>query len=367
MAVHVENFHIDSFRGIKAFDAQSLNHVNLIVGDNNCGKTSLLEALLMLRSPASVVNALRVARQREMAYAYNRASAFDSFLSLFPQYKKSSPEREIKLHAVYRGSPVTYHMYGEQTRILLDEQDVKQSVFANGRKYYEGEATAFKGQIDWAVDDNNYHETVRLHEYSKISGLELIRGSLIEMTYLSPIDHVKNNILNNIVKNDGYKDICLHVVRMFDPDIEDILILKNEQTNRPVEYIRHRILGNMPVSTYGDGIKKVLLLANAIVSSAGGMLLIDEIDTAIHAKYFNDIFHFLVAACARYEVQLFITTHNIEAVDAILATQYYSEQNDEDNISVITLKKGVDKTYTRILTGREVFENRESFGFEVRV
>lgn len=80
------------------------------------------------------------------------------------------------------------------------------------------------------------------------------------MSYLSPIDHVKNSILNNIVRNKDYKDICLHVVRMFDPDIEDLLLLKNEHTNRPVEYIRHRILGNMPISTYGDGIKKYFCL-----------------------------------------------------------------------------------------------------------
>lgn len=79
MAVHVEQFFIEAFRGIRAFEAPSLNHVNLIVGDNNCGKTSLLEALLMLRSPASVANTLRVARQRDTAYVYNKAPIYDSF------------------------------------------------------------------------------------------------------------------------------------------------------------------------------------------------------------------------------------------------------------------------------------------------
>lgn len=367
MAIHVEQFYIDSFRGIKSFEASHLNHVNLIVGDNNCGKTSLLEALLMLRSPASVVNALRVARQRESAYAYNRVSAFDNFLALFPQYKEDYSERGIEIHAIYHGRPVDYHMHGEQTRVLLDERDYRLLPFSSVRKYYEGEAAAFNGEIKWGVDGDYYYEPVRIHEYSKINGLEVVRGSLIDMTYLSPIDHVKNNVLNNIVRNDGYKEICLHVIRMFDPDIEDLLILKNEQTNRPVEYIRHSVLGNMPVSTYGDGIKKVLLLANAIVSAAGGVLLIDEIDTAIHAKYFNDIFQFLVAACSRYDVQLFITTHNIEAVDAILATQDYNEPDSEDCVSVMTMKKGRDRTYTRTLSGREAFENREAFGFEVRV
>lgn len=77
------------------------------------------------------------------------------------------------------------------------------------------------------------------------------------------------------------------------------------------------------------------------------MLLIDEIDTAIHAKYFNDIFQFLVTACSRYDVQLFITTHNIEAVDAILATQNYNEPDSEDYVSVMTMKKGWDRSLCR--------------------
>ena len=77
----------------------------------------------------------------------------------------------------------------------------------------------------------------------------------------------------------------------------------------------------MPVSTYGDGIKKVLLLANAIVQAAHGILLIDEVETAIHTKYYDDIFRFLLKACKQYEIQLFITTHNLEALDALLETQ----------------------------------------------
>lgn len=143
--------------------------------------------------------------------------------------------------------------------------------------------------------------------------------------------------------------------------------MKNLHTGRPVEYIKHKKLGNMPISTYGDGIKKVLSLANAIAMSKDGILLIDEVETAIHSKYYSEIFTFLVMACQQFHVQLFITTHNIEAVDSLLATQNYDEQNDYDHITVVTLKKNKHKTLSRILTGRQVTTDRESFGFEVRL
>lgn len=69
------------------------------------------------------------------------------------------------------------------------------------------------------------------------------------------------------------------------------------------------------------------------------------------------------------DVQVFITTHSIEAIDGLLSTQDYEKQNTEDNISVITFKKDThnQRTYSRNLAGRNVYVNREEFGFEVRV
>lgn len=75
-----------------------------------------------------------------------------------------------------------------------------------------------------------------------------------------------------------------------------------------------------------------------------------------------------------FDIQLFATTHSIEAVDGFLATQYdgqndvYDSQN-ENLIRVITFRKNSekDKTDARVLNGKEVFDNRRNFPFEVRV
>lgn len=127
----------------------------------------------------------------------------------------------------------------------------------------------------------------------------------------------------------------------------------------------------MPLSTYGDGIKKVLSIANAIAQSSNGVLLIDEIDTAIHAKYYDDIFKFIMKAAKQYNVQMFITTHSIEAVDGLLKTQVKDDVYDlnDDPIRVITLRKDreANKTFSRTMTGRDVYINREKFNFEVRI
>ena len=39
MAIQIDKFNIHGFRGIQELTVENLNHINLIVGDNNCGKT----------------------------------------------------------------------------------------------------------------------------------------------------------------------------------------------------------------------------------------------------------------------------------------------------------------------------------------
>lgn len=126
----------------------------------------------------------------------------------------------------------------------------------------------------------------------------------------------------------------------------------------------------MPLSTYGDGVKKVLSIASAIANAVDGILLIDKVETAIHSRYFDKIFSFIVAACLKFNVQVFITSHSIEAIDAFLSIQNYeTDMEKEDIISVVTLKKDMKsfRSYARVLSGHHVYQNREQFGFEVRL
>ena len=374
MAIYIENLHVHTFRGLRDLTAEHLNHINLIVGDNNCGKTSVLEALLMLRDPADFSNILRVARLRDQDNSLftGKASTFENFYNLFPQPSK---EPLIHLSALVQSSrreeKVECTVNGEWTRIHLDSNGMLWSVrgpssFKRMREL-PSEAYAFVGVLTATADRRQTEESITLHEYSDITGRKINRYEYLNMLYLSPVDHMKNTVINRIVKDPDYKDICLHVIQIFDPEITDLLILKNERTNRPVEYINHNRLGIMPVSTYGDGIKRVLMLANAIARTSGGILLIDEVETAIHAQYYNDIFRFLVKACRQFGIQLFITTHNIEAFDSLLSTQNYEEQQEQDDITVLTLKKTHERTLIRNMSGREVSRNREAFDFEVRI
>lgn len=371
----LKNLKIDTFRGISDLKVDNLSPINLIVGDNNCGKTSILEAIQLLRAPSDINNILRVSRSRDSYSGFSRMPILDSFtsmlnlkndtlLSVFGEYDDNS---ELKTASV--------SINGSVKRVMFDINELKNELRNDYRLRMlepdDNEMDEFIGELH---SDSAFGKTkapLKINRFTNVTGLTVETQELMRIQYLSPISHIVSSAFNRIIKNEKYKEICIHMLKMFDENIEDILYLKNEFSYRPVEYVKNSVNGLMPLSTYGDGIKKVLSIANAIAQSAGGILLIDEIETAIHSKYYDEIFNFIIKAAVQYDVQLFITTHSIEAVDGLLNTRVTNgKYNDsEEIIKLITIRKDPlsGKTLSRTMSGKEVFDKRESFNFEVRI
>lgn len=378
--VYLDEFNVKRFRGIKDLYISNLGNINIIVGDNNSGKTSVLEAMMLLRNTYKFSNVLKVISLRDNGFfSPFRMSPYDNFLYMFHPEEE---DKRIEVDGTVAGKLIGMSLYGTIENVLVDMAEVrdrnrKVHGLLNEQRvvYEETETSEFQGILESHIDDKVvYEEKIAFNPFTRLSGIKVSKPENIEMVYVAPTDHINGNVFSKIIKNDDYKEIVLHVIQIFDKDIEDILYLKNEQTSRPIECIKHKRLGIMPLSTYGDGIKKVLLLANSIARATGGILLVDEIETAIHSRHYDDIFKFVIKACQQFDIQLFATTHSIEAVDGFLATQY-DEENDvyddrkRDLIRVITFRKNVekDKTDARVLSGEDVFNNRKNFEFEVRL
>ena len=380
MAKHLKQFSVAMFRGISDLNVENTSDINILVGDNNIGKTSVLEALMLLRNPEYFINTVNVARLRDTRNFYSpfRVSNYESFLSLFS--KNSYEKMQLQVEGKLDETSVSIKINGTVEKVMVDLFEIEKHSFSIGKKsgfFQLGEQTEtpmFVGKYTALINNKTHKEQINFGFYSSVTGNKVRSASIRELIYTSPTEHTSGNIFNKVIRTKGLKESVIKILQTFDKNIVDLLILKNEQTNIPVEYINHKKLGNMPISTYGDGIKKVILIADKIARAADGILLIDEIETAIHAKSYETIFSFIIKACKEFNVQLFATTHSIEALDAILKTQYSEKTGkydgtNKDLIRIITLRKDKrsGKTLSRVLSGAEVFKNRENFGFEVRI
>jgi hypothetical protein len=154
----------------------------------------------------------------------------------------------------------------------------------------------------------------------------------------------------------------LELVREFDPEVEDIKIVSFRGA-RPAIYLQHRRLGPAPLTVFGDGLRRAVLIASILPTlEGGGILFIDEIDTGIHVRAFKRVFAWLVKAARARDVQIVAATHSLEAVDAIAL----SIQDQIDDLVTFRLEQTDQETRAKRIYGDLLLRIRWERGLDVR-
>ncbi|MDO3411641.1 ATP-binding protein [Saccharibacillus sp. CPCC 101409] len=369
---HINELYIAGYRGIQELKLKNLSRINLLVGKNNAGKTSILEAVELISNPGDLNQLIQTARGRDRAtLTPRRASLLDSVIWTFPMELGGLPDEQIhtdiNLKAYLNKKEVKYNLSCLDTTELVD-------MF---KKADEGTETINDSESEFAVVralDLTFDITIggKVYKQKKtfLGSYAPFRKnpelSLLTTKMVTPVDHrlvpVSPKALTNSIVQ-GNKESLIKLLQDFDSSIEDIELLSpDDQTAVP--YFKHHTKGYLPISIYGDGIRRVLTVATAVLQAQNGVLLIDEIETAIHAKMLKKFFEWLVDSCKTFNVQLIATTHSLEAIDGILSA-------DKENLSDLTVYRlekdeNNNSTSSKRFIGEDIYELRFSMGQDVR-
>lgn len=351
---YIDSIYVDGFRGFKNFKLSNLKDINILVGENNTGKTSILEAIHILEYPGEIGNYINVCRQREGKGKISPYNIFENSISK----DDSEMIKKVEIEATMGKKDVCCQIQVENLQIMKILHDNSRVNAFEGVIIHYGDSGGFKTYENKLYIDE---ETDRLIISNKDS------YSPVKISRVMPFDHIDKEILNIVIK-EGKKQDLIDALRIFDKEIMGIETLKED--NEIKTYIQHKTTGLLPISAYGDGLKKVVYLSSVIVDAKGGVLLIDEIETALHYSAMKDVFKWIIKAANEYKVQIFATTHSSEVLDALLesAMEYKGEKYLEESINIITLKKGEEhyKTKVRVLDGHKAYKFREDFNMELR-
>ncbi|WIV13283.1 AAA family ATPase [Proteiniborus sp. MB09-C3] len=351
---YIDSVYIDGFRGFKDFKLSNLKDINFIVGENNTGKTSLMEAINILEYPGEIGHFINVLRQRE---GFDLSTPFHSFENSLSK-NNFNGYKNVQIEAIIKNKSIICNVH------VLPFETIKSGSFKPKVKAFEG-FIAYE-EIDFEA--NRFENKLYIDEETdRLKVTDSDSFSPIKMTRVMPFDHVDKEIINGVIKK-GKKSEIIEVIKLFDKDIIGIETIQEE--NGVKTYIQHKTTGMLPISAYGDGLKKVIYLSSGIINTKEGVLLIDEIETAIHYNALKEVFEWIIEAANRYKVQIFATTHSSEALDALMecAMGLKGEQYLKESINIITLKKGDDYYHTkvRVLDGLEAYKFREDFNMELR-
>jgi AAA15 family ATPase/GTPase len=311
----------------------------LFVGRNNCGKTSVLDAIFLLTGMSNADLIRRVNTLREYKY-----SDFSDLAAL--NFYNFDITKNINLHCdedstIKRDLIISPIITEDLNNLKIDsisnqpEDKIIKLEFKFSRK--EGGLTNTE-YVSIGDDDNNVEnvESSEKKTNRKQNGInypqfkitkpdrykESIRCVFLNSKYSLTVE---NSTLSSIIEN-KQKDIVVNNLSRIDSKITDIAIIRNRVL---IDVGLNKLI---PLEVLGDGVRKLLAIIIAIYKCKDGILLIDEIDNGLHYSSMSVLWDTILYTAKEFNVQIFATTHNIDSLKALKSVletpEYISEQEN---------------------------------------
>ena len=339
----LKTFAIRGYRGFESYRLADLARVNLIVGKNNCGKTSILEAIELLVSGGNPSVFNRLARRRSelitrySARPYGWAMDFSHVFfghtfDLGASFHLSSDDggRTVSVKVV-EIDDVAEEGYFRRSKIQqqelpgLSEQDEDTPPVSALRI----DASALEEPIVLPVLESGTVVFNRL----PASIRDRFSGSPAHFLTVDSFDPTSMGEMWNTALSESREGEIVDDLKILEPSLDSIHFLTGGRSASGI------LLGfanggrRMPISTYGDGMRRLLALRLSFVGTANGFLLVDEIDTGIHWTVMEEMWRFVVEVARKNRVQIFATTHSYDCIRG-LASLIHSRSELMDQVCI---------------------------------
>lgn len=340
----IQFIEIKGYRGFSRFEIGGLGRVNLLVGKNNSGKTSVLEVLNLLASGGDP-NALWriIARRGERNFidtsSRQAESEFEVSHLFFGHELKIGAEFSVS--SKNQGPP-------RFLKCTVDEsakESSDPSFIDNDEPAFSPIVLKLSGAPKPPVPELALtrrgglrgDEFAGVRRSSRSLTAESNKSQFISTESLS-FDALAL-MWNQIALTDAQARV-VKALRFIEPKIIDIA----PQIASPYYYANNRggfivkmegVDQPIPIGSLGDGTWRILALAIALSRAKDGILLVDEIDTGLHHTVMADMWRLIAETAKELNVQVFATTHSYDCVHSLSVICHA----DVTNNSEVTLQR----------------------------
>lgn len=332
----ISTLQLESYRGFASYGFRGLKRVNLLVGKNNCGKTSVLEALHVLATgnDAPWVLAEHALERGEVTVRRGTETVklFPNISHFFHGHRLAADSR-FKISATSGGRVevavlATNGTPGAQARGRAWHIDVRVGRGPYSKPYPSG--LLLRTDTDGALADRWFEDVAESERDASrmrvtrdgelwVSFSEKDIEHLASMPYLSmdSLDFRQIRARWDSVLAEGEETHVNDALRILDPTIRDIVFLSEYSGRGGImvghEGQQHRV----PLGSHGAGMRRLLALALVLSCNADGVALIDEIDIGLHYSLLGEMWKMVVETAVRRNVQVFATTHSWDCVKGL--------------------------------------------------
>lgn len=341
--IHVSSFQINGLKAIDRLEINSLAPMNLIAGDNNVGKSTLLEALYLLLVKGDISQELQRLACERMGYddkTWGRKENLRQMMifSFFKDWNfalgKSillqSQGKKLKMELGYLCSEKVEREDGRIQIVqsyISDERELKKEN-SEYRKTIRIQVQLPKERKEQTIllEGGGYNGVI---SHPESQNLHLIRTSFYSKE--------QNARLWNNISLTGLEKYVVKALQLIEPDVENLAFLKEEENIASNIYVPYITLknrqGRYPLRIMGDGMNRILSLILGIVNCANGVCLIDEIENGIYYRRQPELWQMIALLVEQLHVQVFATTHSLDCIRG------FSEVARGENARLIRLEK----------------------------
>lgn len=313
-----DSLEIRQFRAFDYLKIEQLGNVNLILGKNNVGKSTLLEALWLFANTGSpeVIQAILEGRDEPRELRHGRTSEPTAW-SLFhghPPLERISSSIQIGRIGAPDSSLVLSITWLDDGKEHGEVVEVDSLDDADGRDLTPALVVKFGAMRRLLHLDQSF--TSMLHRWRVQARYNAALAT--PCIFVGPgglDDAVLQSLWEKVVLTDMEEDV-VDAMRIIASETEDFALLPSDYGSSSIRIRVTNETAPIPLKTMGDGMNRLFGLGIALACSQNGLLLVDEIENGIHWTALPEVWKFIVKVAKRLNVQVFATTHSNDCLKA---------------------------------------------------
>ena len=345
----LQSLKIEGFRGFQSFEMANLGRINLLVGKNNSGKTSILEAILIYVSKFNTGEIQRILNHRgEYSYIDDAiilgadVQSYD-IKNLFYKYLLKDNQKIVIYEPDKPANQVTLSIQSTSKELL---SKVKKNNLQSIGSFclvveVEHQETVYSLSPEGDILQINLNNKPS-QDFKKIKLFWIPPQSIAVNTNR---DFFSQSLLNST------DNLVIEALKIIEPKIEKIAT--TEEFKPPLFYTTWVGRGGfmvklkgaeepVPIGSLGDGFWRMLGLVLAMVNLENGILLIDEIDSGLHFTVMTDMWKVVWEIAKKLNIQVFATTHSRDCWQS-LAELITEEKITDNEITIQRIDRDKEK------------------------
>lgn len=350
-----ESIRIEGFRALDRVQLDGLRRVNLVVGRNNVGKTTLLEAMLLLAGATNPDVLLTLGRMRGQRLEKNNPDPEPIWRTFAHGFQES---RIIEVAARRAGEARERALrITRQISLATVETDENHAVArAFGVVRANGVSFEYTGEDGLAVKSSTSFDGGRIETDAQRHRTDFVRTALLSAQAQTIEEQASQYGLLVRMKRELP---VLEALRLLDDRIQRIEVI--HEAGAPTVYCDMGFASLVPLAVCGDGVLRLFSIMVELTRMQGGVLLVDEIDSGLHHSVMVPFWRTLRGQAEQQDVQIFATTHDDDLLRSALTAF-------GDDLSWLRLFRLDRRTQGIVAVGYEddALQAVRDEGFEVR-